>query len=43
MSEMRMTEDLIHNLEDIIKKYEKGIKKYHPAFSHDTTHIVKIN
>lgn len=40
---MRMTEDLIRNLDELIKKYEKNIKKYHPAFAHDNTHMVKIN
>lgn len=40
---MKMTEDLIGSLEDLIRKYEHNIKKYHPSFTHDTTHIFKIN
>ena len=38
-----MTEDLINTLEELVRKYEGNIKKYHPAFSHDTSHIAKIN
>jgi hypothetical protein len=43
VSEMRLTEELITNLEDIVQRYDSVIKKYHPAFAHDSTQIAKIN
>jgi hypothetical protein len=42
-SEMKITIDLLNNLESVVRNYENVIKVYNPGFAHDGSFIARVN